>query len=194
MSRLAGLLWPPLSAGRSSIHQSAARDGASLFRDHLGPAHHQLECLGDLESQGPRAANARPRHAVLHRLPARCARRVDGNFAADAFDRHRSPTGGPHHLGLAVVAVVDARTAGIEPARTAIEKICPRGRSRVAAANLPRRLDQHQLRGRGLPGFADLPAVLVAAHGFSRRLRAVARADSTTPAACSRIPRASPFT
>ena len=46
----------------------------------------------------------------------------------------------------------------------------------LGAADRAGRLDQHQLRGHRLPGFSDLPGVLVAAHGLAARLRAVALA------------------
>ena len=38
--------------------------------------------------------------------------------------------------------------------------------SRCCRADRTRRLDQHQLRGRGLPGFSVLPGLVLAAYGL----------------------------
>ena len=87
----------------------------------------------------------------------------------EAPDRDVAPAGWPIDAGAALVAGVAT------PAITAGTRGCAAcagaaGRRRARRAALPRRLDQHQLRGGGLPGSAHLPAVLVAGHGLPGRL------------------------
>ena len=54
--------------------------------------------------------------------------------------------------------------------RLAIAGVAVAGR-----ADRARRLDQHELRGRRLPGFSDLPGIVLAADGFRQWFHVVAR-------------------
>ena len=88
--------------------------------------------------------------------------------------------GRPHHLGVVMVAVADPGDTADNPARGRAAQIRPSGACRSAPANRARRVDQHQLRRGGLSRFSHLPALLVAADGFSGRLRFVARDSEST--------------
>ena len=68
------------------------------------------------------------------------------------------------------------------------------GPRRARRADRARRLDQQQLRGRGLPGFSDLPAIPGGRPWISAtRSCSGAASASITRAACSPIRRGSPF-
>ncbi len=53
------------------------------------------------------------------------SRRLDGDPAAQALDRHRALAGRPHHLGTPVVAVADAADAAADRARDALCESLP---------------------------------------------------------------------
>ena len=109
------------------------------------------------------------------------ARHAHRDLAGRAADRDAAPAVRHDHAGAAVVAVADAGCAhpahrvpalGRSPggALGAVEPHQPPagalGLVALAAADRAGRLDQHQLRGHRLPGFSDLPGLLVAAHGL----------------------------
>src|SRR5271170_5575226 len=124
-----------------------------------------------MESQTARAAADGRGAVVPHRLLARRTWSVDGHEAADAVDRHGAFTGRPDHARNPVVAGADSRIPPALGARGRLAKVRFAGCCGAAAADLARRLDQLQLRGRSVSGPTHLSIVLVAAHGLARRLR-----------------------
>ena len=98
------------------------------------------------------------------------ARHAHRDLVAEAAHRHGSPARWPRYLRAAAVAVaVDARAAtrpwtaracsrAIAWWKAARARACGRRwRWRAGTAGVSRRLDQQQLRRRGLPGFSALP-------------------------------------
>ena len=63
----------------------------------------------------------------------------------------------------------------LKAAERPLRRLAIAGHRGARGAGRARRLDQHQLRGRGLPGFSDLPGLLVAAYGLPERLHPLAR-------------------
>ena len=114
---------------------------------------------------------------------------LDRHLAAEAADRHRAPARRPNYFRAAAVAVALAARAATGPwtaaaCSPAIALVEGGARARLwaatgargaGAAGVPRRLDQQQLRRRGLPGFSALPGAVDTGRGLPGCLRAVAR-------------------
>jgi len=78
---------------------------------------------------------------------------------------------------LLLQPLIVART-GSPPAHSSGDKlaeVCARSLRGAGAADRSRRLDQQQLCRDRVPGSADVPALVVAGHGFPQRVRIVAR-------------------
>ena len=79
---------------------------------------------------------------------------------------------------------VDRTTrSAAESGLRSLAAVRPRG---ARDADPARRLGQHELRGAGVPGFPDLPAFVLAGHGFQGRLRALARPRHRLRGRCAR--------
>ena len=117
--------------------------------------------LGAAQSQAIPASRSLP-VAVLfvRRVPARAARHEDGDAAAAAADRDGASARRAHRRWASCAGCRSSRSGARR--RSGRLRAAARSRSlglRVLALQIcSRRLDQHQLRGRGLPGSADLPA------------------------------------
>ena len=107
---------------------------------------------------------------------AGAARHVDGDAAPEAAHRHAASARRSPDARAPVVARAAAGAARAESGGAAAASPRHRGHRGARGAGRARRLDQHQLRGRGLPGFSDLPGLLVAAYGLPERLHPLARA------------------
>ena len=64
----------------------------------------------------------------------------------------------------------------LKAAERPVRRLAIAGLRRAGRADHARRLDQHQLRGRGLPRFPDLPGLFLAAYGLPECVHPLARA------------------
>ena len=104
------------------------------------------------------------------------ARHVDRHAPAETAHRHAALAGRARDARAALVARAAAGSARAESGGTAGAPARDRGIAGADRAGLARRMDQHELRRRGLPGFPHLPGLVLAGHGLQEWLRAVARA------------------
>ena len=147
------------------------------FASHAGRYHRRLVRLGAPGIAGTAANRWCPSLCLfVRRLRAGRPRRTDGDSAAQAADRHGAPAGRAHDAGPAVVAVAARRSGD--------GRATPESRLRTfALAGLGVLVLQIALGGWtssnyaavACPDFPTCQQFVVAAHGFPRRLRAVAR-------------------